>query len=85
MSVESLIILLLVGLVAGWLAGLIWKGSGFGLLWNLIFGVAGSFLGGWLFSVLGIHIGGRWIGPIIAAVVGALIILAIVNLVKKNR
>ena len=48
MTPESIIVLLIVGLIAGWLAGLIWKGSGFGLLWNLIFGVCGSFLGGWL-------------------------------------
>ncbi len=85
MTPESIIVLLIVGLIAGWLAGLIWKGSGFGLLWNLIFGVCGSFLGGWLFSVLGIHIGGRWIGSIIAALVGALIILAVVNFIKKRR
>ena len=85
MTPESLIVLLIVGLIAGWLAGLIWKGSGFGLLWNLIFGVCGSFLGGWLFRFLGIHIGNGWIGSIIAALVGALIILAIANLIKKSR
>jgi uncharacterized membrane protein YeaQ/YmgE (transglycosylase-associated protein family) len=85
MSLESIIVMLVVGLIAGWLAGLIWKGGGFGLIWNLVLGVAGSFLGGWLFGFLGINIGGRWVGPIIAALAGALIILAIVNLVRKRR
>jgi len=85
MTVESLIILLIVGLVAGWLAGLIWKRSGFGLVLNIVFGVAGSFLGRWIFGILGIHIGGRWVGSIIAAVVGALLILAIVNFIQKRR
>lgn len=84
MTPTSLIILLIVGLVAGWLAGLIWKGSGFGLLWNLIFGIAGSFLGSWLFNFFGIHIGHGWFGSIIAALVGALIILVIVNLIKRR-
>jgi uncharacterized membrane protein YeaQ/YmgE (transglycosylase-associated protein family) len=85
MTPTSIIVLLIVGLIAGWLAGLIWKGGGFGLIWNLVFGVAGSFLGGWLFGFLGIHIGNGWIGSIIAAVVGALIILAIVNFIKGRR
>lgn len=85
MTLESLIILIAVGLVAGWLAGLIWKGSGFGLLWNIIFGVCGSFLGNWLFRLLGIYIGNKWIAMIVPAVVGALIILAIVNLIRRNR
>ena len=85
MTVESLVILLIVGLVAGWLAGLIWKRSGFGLVWNLVFGVAGSFLGKWIFGILGIQIGGRWVGPIISALAGALVILAILNFIQKKR
>jgi uncharacterized membrane protein YeaQ/YmgE (transglycosylase-associated protein family) len=84
MTAESIIVLLIVGLVAGWLAGLIWKGGGFGLLWNLIIGVAGAFLGVWLFRVLSISIAGI-IGLIVAAVVGALILLAIANLIRRRR
>ncbi|MBP7736807.1 MAG: GlsB/YeaQ/YmgE family stress response membrane protein [Spirochaetes bacterium] len=83
MTLTSILILLAIGLVAGWLAGVIWKGGGFGLLWNIIIGVAGSFLGGWLFRFLGISFGGI-IGSIVAALVGALILLAIVNLIKRR-
>ena len=79
-SLQSLLILAVVGLVAGFLAGLIWKGRGFGLVGNLIVGVLGAILGGWLFSILGI--GGGLIVQIIAAVVGALIILWIVSRLK---
>ncbi len=83
MTLTSILILLAIGLVAGWLAGIIWKGSGFGLLWNLIIGVAGAFLGSWIFSLLGISFGGI-IGSIVAALIGALILLAIVNLIKRR-
>ncbi len=83
MTLTSILILLAIGLVAGWLAGLIWKGGGFGILWNIIIGVAGSFLGGWLFRLLGISFGGI-IGSIVAALAGALILLAIVNLIRRR-
>ncbi len=83
MDLTSLIILLAVGLVAGWLAGIIWKGKGFGLVGNLVVGVVGSFIGGYLFRILGIYFYG-WIGSIIAALAGALIILAVINLIKKR-
>ena len=83
MTLTSVLILLAIGLAAGWLAGIIWKGGGFGVLWNIIIGVAGSFLGGWLFRVLGISFGGL-IGSFVAALVGALILLAIVNLIKRR-
>ena len=82
MDLNSLIVLLIVGLIAGWLAGVIWKGRGFGLAGNLIVGVIGSFLGGYLFRMLGISFYG-WIGSIIAALAGALIILAVLNLFKR--
>ena len=83
MTLTSILILVAIGLVAGWLAGMIWKGGGFGILWNIIIGVAGSFLGGWVFRLLGISYGGI-IGSIIAALVGALILLAIVNLIRRR-
>ena len=82
MSITALITLLFIGLVAGWLAGQIWKGSGFGLLWNMIIGVAGSFLGGFLFKLLGISFHGL-IDSIIAALAGALLLLFIVSKIKK--
>ena len=82
MTVYSFIILAVVGLVAGYLAGLIWKGAGFGLVGNLVIGILGAIFGGWLFGFLGIGIGGI-IGQIVAGLVGALIILWIISLVKK--
>lgn len=83
MTLTSILVLLFIGLVAGWLAGLIWKGGGFGLLWNLIIGVAGSFIGGFLFKLVGISFHGI-IGSIIAALAGALILLAVVNAIRRR-
>jgi uncharacterized membrane protein YeaQ/YmgE (transglycosylase-associated protein family) len=81
-GVWSLIVFLVVGLAAGWLAGNIMKGRGFGLLGNLAVGVIGSFVGGFLFRLVGLgptHI----VGSLIAAVVGAIVLLYVVSLVKK--
>ena len=83
MTLTGILVLLFIGLVAGWLAGLIWKGGGFGLLWNLIIGVAGSFIGGFLFRLVGISFHGI-VGSIIAALAGALILLAVVNAIRKR-
>ncbi len=84
MTLTSLIVLLAIGCVAGWLAGVILRGGGFGFIWNMVIGVAGSFLGGWLFTQLGIsHIG--IIGSFVAALAGALLLLVIVNLVRRRR
>jgi uncharacterized membrane protein YeaQ/YmgE (transglycosylase-associated protein family) len=75
MDLTSLLIFLAVGAVAGWLAGLIVKGGGFGLLWNIILGIIGGIVGGWLFGVLGISAGSGLVGSIITAVVGAVVIV----------
>ena len=82
MTITAIIIFLLIGAVAGWLAGLIMKGGGFGLVGDIVVGVIGSFIGGWLFSLLGIAAGGL-IGAIIAAVVGAIILITILRLIKR--
>ena len=82
MTLVGLIIFLLIGAVAGWLAGVIMKGGGFGVVGNIVVGVIGSLIGGWLFGLLGIAAGGL-IGSIIAAVVGAIILLVIVGLIKR--
>jgi uncharacterized membrane protein YeaQ/YmgE (transglycosylase-associated protein family) len=82
MTLTALIIFLVIGAIAGWLAGLIMKGGGFGLIGDIIVGVIGSFIGGWLFGALGIGAGGL-IGSIIAAVVGAIILIAIIRLIKR--
>jgi uncharacterized membrane protein YeaQ/YmgE (transglycosylase-associated protein family) len=83
MTLTSILVLLFIGLVAGWLAGLIWKGGGFGLVWNLIIGVAGSFIGGFIFRLVGISFHGI-VGSIIAALAGALILLAVVNAIRRR-
>ena len=82
MTITDLIIFLVIGAVAGWLAGVITKGGGFGLVGDIIVGVIGSLIGGWLFGLLGIAAGGL-IGSIIAAVVGAIILIAILRLIKR--
>ena len=82
MAITDLIIFLVIGAVAGWLAGVIMKGGGFGLVGDIIVGVIGSLIGGWLFGLRGIAAGGL-IGSIIAAVVGAIILIAILRLIKR--
>ena len=84
MSAEQLIVLLIIGAVAGWIAGLIIKGGGFGIIGNIIVGVLGAVLGGWLFGVLGISVGGEWAGRIVTATIGAVILLFLVGLIRKK-
>jgi len=79
----NFLLFILIGAVAGWLAGVILKGKGFGIVLNLVIGIVGGFLGGWLFGVLGISFLGI-IGELIAAVVGAIILLWLISLVKKK-
>ena len=74
---------LVVGLVAGWLAGMLVKGGGFGLVGDLVVGVIGAVLGGWLFSTLGASAGGGLLGSIIVATIGAVVLLFIVRLIKQ--
>jgi uncharacterized membrane protein YeaQ/YmgE (transglycosylase-associated protein family) len=73
---------ILIGIVAGYLAGLIMKGGGFGLLGDLIVGVIGALLGGWLFGVLGVAAGGL-IGALITATVGAIVLIFLIRLIKR--
>ncbi|MDE2229555.1 MAG: GlsB/YeaQ/YmgE family stress response membrane protein [Alphaproteobacteria bacterium] len=80
---SGILVLLLVGLVAGWLAGQIVRGRGFGLVGDLIVGVVGAFIGSWLFGALGIFIGMGLIGAIISATIGAVILVAIIRLVRR--
>ncbi len=82
MELQALIIFLFIGAVAGWLAGTLMKGGGFGLLGNIVVGILGAVVGGWLFGSMGIA-GGGMLGAIITATVGAIILLLIVGLVKK--
>jgi len=83
MAIESLIILLIVGAIAGWLAGVIMKGYGFGLIGNIAVGIVGAVIGGWLLPRIGINLGGSIIAAIINAVIGAVILLFVIGLVKR--
>ena len=84
MDINQVIVFLVIGGVAGWLAGLILKGGGFGLIGNIVVGILGALLGGWLFGVLGISVGGEWVGPIVTATVGAVLLLVIIGFMKKS-
>jgi len=83
MTIESIIIWLIIGGVAGWLAGLIVKGFGFGLVGNIVVGIVGAFIAGWLLPRIGIVIGGGIIAAIINAVIGAVILLLVVGFIRK--
>lgn len=74
---------ILIGAVAGWIAGQLMKGRGFGTLWNIVLGILGGFLGGWLFGLLGISAGGGLIGSLITSVIGALALVFVGGLLKK--
>ena len=73
---------ILVGLIAGWLAGQVMRGSGYGVLVDIILGLVGGVVGGWVFGLLGIWPGGGMIGSIIVAFVGAVILVGISRLLK---
>ena len=84
MSVESLLIILLIGAIAGWLAGQIVQGTGFGLVGDIIIGILGAFIASWLFPRLGIHLGAGIVASIVAATIGAVLLLVIVRLVRRG-
>ncbi|MCB0660787.1 MAG: GlsB/YeaQ/YmgE family stress response membrane protein [Saprospiraceae bacterium] len=84
MSLESLLIVLVIGAVAGWLAGQIRQGYGFGLLGNIIIGIAGSFVGGLIFNALNISLGSGIVSTLISSVVGALVLLFLIGLIKRS-
>jgi uncharacterized membrane protein YeaQ/YmgE (transglycosylase-associated protein family) len=83
-SGESLIVILFVGLVAGWLAGKVVRGTGFGIIGDIVIGIIGAFIASWLFPRLGIHIGGGLVRDIIFSAIGAIILLLIVRLVRTG-
>jgi uncharacterized membrane protein YeaQ/YmgE (transglycosylase-associated protein family) len=83
MSAQTLLIWLFIGAVAGWLAGMIVKGGGFGLIGNIIVGIIGSVIGGWLFANFHIYTGGGIIGEILGATVGAVVLLFLIRLIRR--
>jgi uncharacterized membrane protein YeaQ/YmgE (transglycosylase-associated protein family) len=83
MGIDSIIVWLIVGAIAGWLAGLIVKGGGFGLLGNIVIGIIGAVVAGWLLPYLGINLGTGIIAAIIDSAIGGVIVLVIISLVKR--
>ncbi len=81
---DSIIVWIIVGAIAGWLAGLIVKGAGFGLLGNIVVGIVGAVVAGWLLPYLGITLGGGIIAAIVHSAIGAVIVLVIISMVKKT-
>ena len=75
--------MILIGLVAGWLAGQVMKGGGYGVIGDIIVGVLGALLGGWLFGMLGGGLGGGLLGQLIVAFIGACILIFLVRLIKR--
>jgi uncharacterized membrane protein YeaQ/YmgE (transglycosylase-associated protein family) len=84
LGTNSLIVILIVGLIAGWLAGQIMRGSGYGLIGDLIIGIIGAFIGTWLWRQLHLPtIGNFWISAIVISTVGALVLLFILRLIRR--
>jgi uncharacterized membrane protein YeaQ/YmgE (transglycosylase-associated protein family) len=84
-SNEHLLVILFVGVVAGWLAGKVVRGSGFGLVGDLLIGVVGAFIASLLFPRLGVHLGTGIVSEIVYSALGAIILLLIVGLFRRRR
>ncbi len=82
LSDQSLLVIIVVGIIAGWLAGRVMEGGGFGLIGDLIVGLLGAFIGDWLLPRLGIHLGAGIVALIINAFIGAVALLLILRLVR---
>lgn len=83
MPVETLLIWLCVGAIAGWLSGVIVKGGGFGLLGDIVVGIIGAFIGGWMLPQLGVQLGAGLVGIIASATIGAVVLLLVLKLVRR--
>jgi len=83
MDAHGIIIWLIIGAIAGWLAGVLLKGGGFGIFGDIIVGIIGAFIGGWLAGVLGISIGSGLIASIITATIGAIILVLLLRMIKR--
>ena len=84
MALEAILIIIVIGAVAGWLAGQIVRGMGFGLIGNIVVGIVGAFIAGWLLPRIGIVIGGGMLGSIINATIGAVVLLVILGLIRRG-
>jgi uncharacterized membrane protein YeaQ/YmgE (transglycosylase-associated protein family) len=83
MDMHGIIAWLIIGAIAGWLAGKLVRGGGFGLLGDIVVGIIGAFIGGWLAGLLGITIGGGLVASIITATIGAIVLIVIFRLIKR--
>lgn len=81
----EIIATLVIGAIAGWLGGTLFKGSSLGLIGNIVIGVIGSFVGSWTLGKLDINLGSGWIGSILTGAIGAIIILFLFNLIFKKK
>ena len=85
LGTNSIIVILVVGLVAGWLAGKIMRGSGFGIIGDIIIGIVGAFIGTWLWGLLHLPmIANFWVSAIVTATVGACVLLFVIGLIKRR-
>jgi len=82
MSNEGILVILFVGLVAGWLAGKVVRGAGFGIIGDIIVGIAGAFIASYLFPRLGFHLGTGLVSEILYSAIGAIVLLLIVRLLR---
>ena len=87
METQAILVILLLGAVAGWLGGFVFQGGGLGLIGNIVVGIGGGFLGYWLLPKLGVHIntGTSWLNYVLTAAIGAVVILAVINLLFKGK
>jgi uncharacterized membrane protein YeaQ/YmgE (transglycosylase-associated protein family) len=83
LSGQGLLVTLIVGIVAGWLAGKVVRGGGFGLIGDLVVGILGAFIAGWLFPKFGFHVGGGIGEEIVWAMLGAIVLLLVVRLIRR--
>lgn len=83
MPVETILIWLIVGAIAGWIAGAVVRGGGFGLVGDIVVGILGAFIAGWLFPRFGFHIGTGILSVIISAAIGAIILLLLIRLIRR--
>jgi uncharacterized membrane protein YeaQ/YmgE (transglycosylase-associated protein family) len=83
MSAEAILIILLIGAIAGWLAGLIVRGAGFGLIGDIIIGIIGAFIASWLLPKLGIQLGSGILRSILNATIGAVILLLVIRVIRR--
>jgi len=83
MTAQSLLVVLIIGAIAGWLAGLIVRGAGFGLIGNIVVGIVGAFVASWLLPRLGVGLGSSALRDIVNATIGGVIVLVILALIRR--